>query len=95
MDSLSNYRIFETEEFSKTLNKIIHPYQKLISKKLQNQIYPQLKDEPHFGKNIKKLVGYDPETWRYRVGKYRIFYIIDKSEKIVYLLHIELRKNAY
>jgi len=92
---LSNYRIFETEEFSKTLSKINHPYQKLITKKLQHQIFPQLKDEPHFGKNIKKLVGYNPETWRFRIGKYRLFYIIDESEKIVYLLHIELRKDAY
>ncbi|MCZ7602076.1 MAG: type II toxin-antitoxin system RelE/ParE family toxin [Melioribacteraceae bacterium] len=92
---MNNYRIFETEEFSKTRSKLIHPYQKLITKKLQNQIYPQLKDEPHFGKIIKKLVGYNPETWRYRVGKYRIFYIIDELERIVYLLHIELRKDAY
>lgn len=92
---MSNYRIFETEEFSKTLSKINHPYQKLITNKLQNQIYPQLKDESHFDKNIKKLVGYDPEIWRYRGGKYRIFYVIDESEKIVYLLYIELRINAY
>lgn len=92
---MSNYRIFETEEFSKILSKINHPYQKLITKKLQNQIYPQLKDEPQFGKNIKKLVGYNPATRRFRIGKYRIFYMIDESEKIVYLLHIELRKDAY
>lgn len=92
---MSNYRIFETEEFSKTLSKINQPYHKLITKKLQNQIYPQLKDEPHFGKNIKKLVGYNPATWRFRIGKYRIFYMIDEFERIVYLLHVELGKDAY
>lgn len=92
---MSNYRIFETEEFSKSLSKINRSYQKLITKKLYNQIYPQLKEEPHFGKNIKKLVDYNPETWRFKIGKYRLFYIIDESEKIVYLLHIELRRDAY
>jgi len=92
---LSNYRIFKTEEFSKTLSQINQPYRKLVTNKLHKQIYPQLKDEPHFGKNIKKLVGYNPDTWRFRIGKYRIFYVIDESEKIVYLLHIELRKDAY
>ncbi len=92
---MSNYRIFETEEFSKSLSKINRSYQELITKKLYNQIYPQLKEEPHFGKNIKKLVDYNPETWRFKIGKYRLFYIIDESEKIVYLLHIELRRDAY
>ena len=90
-----NYKIFETEEFSKKLTKISSRERNLIQKKLKNYIFPQLREEPHFGINIKKLVDYKPETWRYRIGNYRIFYIIDEDYKIVYVLTIDSRKDAY
>jgi len=90
-----NYKIIETEEFSKKLSKISSREKNLIQKKLKNYIYPQLKEEPHFGINIKKLVDYKPETYRYRIGNYRIFYIIDEDDKIVYILTIDSRKDAY
>lgn len=66
-----------------------------IVKKLARDVYPRLKEEPHYGSNIKKLVDYKPETWRYRIGKYRLFYVTDEKEKIIYILTIDLRKDAY
>lgn len=90
-----NYKIFETDEFAKKLSKITAREKNLIQKKLKNYIYPQLSEEPHFGINIKKLVDYKPETWRYRIGNYRVFYIIDEDDKIVYVLTIDSRKDAY
>lgn len=90
-----NYKIFETEEFEKKLSKITTREKNLIQKKLKNYIYPQLREEPHYGINIKKLVDYKPETWRYRIGNYRVFYIIDEDDKTVYMLTIDSRKNAY
>jgi mRNA interferase RelE/StbE len=92
---LSNYRIFETDEFIKRISKLTKRDKTFIESKLLQHIYPQLKEEPHYGNNIKKLVDYKPETWRYRIGKYRLFYAIDESEKIVYILSIDLRKDAY
>jgi len=92
---LSNYKIFQTEEFLKKIDKISKREKSFIEKKLQLHIYPQLKEEPHYGNNIKKLVDYKPETWRYRLGKFRLFYVIDESEKIIYLLSIDFRKDAY
>ncbi len=92
---MSNYRIFETNEFSKKLKKVSQNEVAFIRAKLTSFVYPQLREEPHYGNNIKKLVDYSPETWRYRIGKYRIFYAIEESEKTVYLLSIDLRKNAY
>lgn len=90
-----NYRIFETDEFQKRIDKISKRDKLFIEKKLGQYVYPQLKEEPHFGNNIKKLVNYDPETWRYRIGKYRLFYIIDEEDKILYVISIDLRKDAY
>jgi mRNA interferase RelE/StbE len=92
---LSNYQIFETDEFLKRIEKLPARDQTFIERKLLQHIYPQLKEEPHYGNNIKKLIDYKPETWRYRIGKYRLFYLIDEIEKTVYVLSIDFRKDAY
>jgi mRNA interferase RelE/StbE len=92
---LSEYQIFETDEFLKKIKKITNRDQIFIERKILQHIYPQLKEEPHYGNNIKKLMDYKPETWRYRIGKYRLFYVIDENEKTVYILSIDLRKEAY
>jgi mRNA interferase RelE/StbE len=89
------YRIFETSEFKKRVSKFNQHDAAFIHSKLRAQVYPQLKSEPHFGNNIKKLAGYKPETWRYRIGKYRLFFSIDESEKVVFILTVEFRKDAY
>jgi mRNA interferase RelE/StbE len=89
------HRIFLTNEFLKRLNKIDSRIRKGLEKKIEEYISPQLKQEPHFGKNIKKLRGYTPETWRYRIGNFRLFYIIDEAEKIVALISLDERKDAY
>ncbi len=92
---MNNYKIFETNEFLKKIKKISKQEKSLIENKLIHYIYPQLSDEPHYGNNIKKLGGYKPETWRYRIGKYRLFYVIDDADKIIYILSINLRKDVY
>ncbi|HUX93022.1 MAG TPA: type II toxin-antitoxin system RelE/ParE family toxin [Ignavibacteriaceae bacterium] len=92
---MSNYKIFETNEFLKRIEKISNRDKLFIEKKLLQHIYPQLREEPHYGNNIKKLIDYKPETWRYRIGKYRLFYVIEESEKTIYVLSIDLRKDAY
>lgn len=92
---MGNYQIFETDEFMKKIDKISHRDRSFIEKKLLQHIYPQLREEPHYGNNIKKLIDYKPETWRYRIGKFRLFYVINESEKTIYVLSIDLRKDAY
>lgn len=92
---MSNYRIFETQEFSKKLNKLSSTNSKFTQKKLNNYVYPQIKKEPCFGKNIKKLRGYIPDTWRYRLGKFRLFYSVDHKEKIIFILSVDFRKDSY
>jgi len=65
------------------------------SKKINQYVYPQIRQNPAYGKNKKKLRRYKPETWRYRIGKFRLFYSIDTDEKIIYVLSVDLRKDAY
>lgn len=89
------YRIFETNEFINRVSKFSQRDALFIQNKLFTYVYPQLKSEPHFGNNIKKLSGYRPETWRYRIRKYRLFFAINDQSKIVNILTIEIRKDAY
>jgi len=92
---LSDYRIFETDEFQKQLKKVSQSQRKVVEKKLSGYVYPQLRTAPYYGPNIKKLRGYKPETWRYRIGNYRAFYCVDEEECIVFMLTIDDRKDAY
>lgn len=89
------YQIFLTDECQKSLEKITKNGRLFIEQKIKEYIIPQLKDEPHYGINIKKLHNYSPETWRYRIGKFRLFYLINEKDKIVSLLTVSYRKDAY
>jgi hypothetical protein len=39
-----------------------------LEHKLRELVNPELRKRPHFGPNIKKLNGWQPETWRSRIG---------------------------
>ncbi|MBI4650368.1 type II toxin-antitoxin system RelE/ParE family toxin [Candidatus Desantisbacteria bacterium] len=92
---MSKYKIFETEQFLRDIEEIGNSRQKKIYKKIESYIYPQIKENPHCGLNIKKLKNFIPPTWRYRIGNYRLFYEIDDKEKIIFITSIETRQNAY
>jgi len=92
---LNNYRIFETKEYLSNLDRLDSDQKRFVESKLKNYIYPQMKEQPQYGTNIKKLQGYKPETWRYRLGQFRLFYGIDESKHIVSIVAIDYRKDAY
>ena len=89
------YSIFETEPFSRRLGAFAGPVKKRLETKLREHVYPVLRQEPHFGPNIKRLRNWDPPTWRYRVGEWRIFYEIDEAAHWVLITAVEHRKEAY
>jgi mRNA interferase RelE/StbE len=92
---LSKYKIFETDQFLEEMKANFRGQGSRIREKLTAYVYPQLKENPHFGKNIKKLKNYHPETWRYRIGRYRFFYKIDDCEGIVFMIAADDRKDSY
>lgn len=92
---MNRYRIFETEQFLKDLEQEFKGRQNKIRSKLKNYVYPQLRQQPHFGKNIKKLTDYKYKVWRYRIGNWRFFYEIDEKEKIVSMTSADDRSKAY
>jgi len=92
---LNQYRIFETDNFIRAIEKIRGRDKLFIENKLKGKAYPQLRVEPYYGNNIKKLKNFHPGTWRYRIGNYRVFYEINRNEKIVNIIGISTRQNAY
>jgi len=91
----TEYRIFETEQFQADLEANLDARKDKLIAKLRTFLYPQLRLQPHFGKNIRKLRDFDPETWRYRIGDYLFFYAIDDDQRIVSMIAADLRPKAY
>ncbi len=91
----AEYKIFETAGYAEDLESLKKAGARNITTKLEAFVYPQLRAEPHFGPNIKKLRNWAPPIWRYRVGNWRFFYEIDEQEIIVYLIAAYHRGEAY
>ena len=92
---MGKFKEIETDGFRKDLNLDFGGQQDRIVKKLQEYVYPQLRSQPYYGPNIKKLKKYKPDTWRYRIGDYRFFYEIDEKRRLVIMISAEHRGNAY
>lgn len=92
---MTEYRVFETDQFRDDLDSRLGSYREKIIAKLRTGAYAELRRQPHVGRNIKKLRGFKPETWRYRIGKHRFFYTIDDSQKIVFMLAADTRQQSY
>jgi mRNA interferase RelE/StbE len=49
----------------------------------------------YYGKCIKRLTGELEGLYRFRIGKLRIFYIIDVENKTVIITNVDSRGDAY
>lgn len=88
---LSKYQIAETKTFEKVKKKI----DKKLYSKIQNFVYPQLRENPLYGTNIKKLQGNLEGYYRYRMGNYRLFYLIEDEKLILAVIDFRHRKESY
>jgi mRNA interferase RelE/StbE len=84
---LDKYKIAETENYSK---KYEHLY-----RKISEDVYPILKNNPFWGGNIKKLKGEYKEVYRFRIGNYRLFYKVEEQKLIIFIVDIQSRQDAY
>jgi mRNA interferase RelE/StbE len=92
---LVEFRIFETRQFLQDLEQDFSGQQDRVKRKLLSYVYPQLRQNPYVGKNIKKLRDYHPQTWRYRIGGWRFFYTIDDRQHLVFMISADARGSAY
>ncbi|MBM3305307.1 MAG: type II toxin-antitoxin system RelE/ParE family toxin [Candidatus Aminicenantes bacterium] len=92
---MSEFRLFETDQFLDDLERISPARREKLAARLRDMVYPQLRAQPYFGANVKKLRGFKPETWRYRIGPYRFFYVVDDKERIVSMVAADSRQGSY
>lgn len=89
--SLYDFKIAETKNFQKIKKQI----DKKIYDKIVNIVYPQLKANPYFGTNIRKLKGKFEGYYRYRLGDYRLFYLIEDGKVLIVVTDFRHRQNSY
>jgi mRNA interferase RelE/StbE len=88
---LFDFQIAETKTFAIARKKI---NQKLYQK-INDIVYPQLRNNPYFGTNIKKLRGEFEGVYRYRLGNYRLFYFFDDEKIVVFVIDFKHLSDAY
>ena len=88
---MSDFQIAESKTFQKVRNKMSP---KLYAK-IKDIVYPQLRSNPFFGINIKKLKGDFDSYYRFRIGNYRLFYLIENEKVLVVIVDLRHRQKAY
>lgn len=78
-----------THTAKKNLKKIPNPWYSAIADRISN-----LSSEPRPTGTLK-LVKDDCDSWRLKVGKYRIFYLIDDSNQEVIIQEVTTRGDSY
>ena len=88
----TEYTIVETHSFQKlTRRKDLRP----LYSRARRYVYPQLRANPFFGPNIRKLQGKYADYYRYRVGDHRLFYFVDADHICVVMVTLRHRREAY
>jgi len=76
-----------TRSFSKEFDKLPKNVKERILEALEKAA-----ENPYAGTKLRgKLEG----LWRWRIGRYRVIYLIDEKEKAVVFVDVGLRKTIY
>jgi mRNA interferase RelE/StbE len=92
---LADYRIFETAAFLDDLAEVPASQRERLAVKLAGYVYPFLRRAPRDHPQVRSLRNYQPETWRWRMGDWRAFYLIDDEARVVSMIALALRRDAY
>jgi mRNA interferase RelE/StbE len=84
-----------TDEVYEELREAAQSENRPLSNLIETAALSKIREHPHVGPHIRRLRGFEPPTWRFRIGSWRFFYEIDEKEKIVLLLAASHRSSAY
>lgn len=90
MEKKENWEIILT----RPSEKIYEKSDKEMKKRLDN-CFGELEKDPLYSINIKPLTGKLKGLYRYRVGDWRVIYRISRETKVVEIIAILPRGNAY
>lgn len=87
------YEVLIDERVEKDLDKIpkhvVEKFLKLLDEFEKNPI------RPRSGFDVKHMEGYTNNTYRLRIGKYRVLYSVDTETKKVRITSVQHRGGAY
>jgi len=87
------YEVLIDERIEKDLAKIPdHIVEKFVPLLDDFEINP-IRSRPGF--DVKQMVGYSGNTYRLRIGRYRVLYSVDDADKIVRITSIQHRGHIY
>ena len=90
---MADYRVLETASFLEDLAAAFDRAR--LTAKLHGYVYPLLRVSPRHHPQSRLIQGASPITWRWRIGDWRIFYQIDEASKTVFIIALDLRRDAY
>ncbi len=87
------YQVLIDERVEKDLEKVpkhvVEKFLRLLDEFEKNPI------RPRSGFDVKPMEGYPSNTYRLRIGKYRILYAVDNENKNVRITSVQHRGDAY
>lgn len=92
---MADYRIFETASFLEDLAAAPASQRLRLAAKLNGYVYPFLRRAPRDHPQARLLRDHRPEAWRWRMGDWRAFYVIDDGAGVVWMVALALRRDAY
>lgn len=81
-------------EFTKIAEKDFFNLDSITRKRVAKKIAFFL-DQADPVAHANRLQDFEGGDYRWRVGKYRIMFDVDETQKIIKVLHIEHRRSAY
>lgn len=93
----SSYRILQGKDFLKDVKKILKSGDKSLLSDIQ-RVIDELKSDPHKKRpkmDIKLISPKKESIYRVRLGKYRLVYEIDETNKTIFLTMFFIRKKGY
>jgi len=79
----------------KTCKKLFSNFSEKQIEHFKSSIKKELVDPYPDDKHVKCFVEGTKDTYRLRIGSYRVFYKFDKEEKIVYIYEIMTAEQAH
>ena len=62
--------------------------------RIKSIVYPQLRKNPFCGPNIRQLTGDLAGYYRFRIGDYRLLYLVDEKQAVVAIVALQLVRRA-
>ncbi len=83
--SVSEFQIAESKTFCQSKQGIDFA----MYERIKSIVYRQLETNPFSGPDIKKLQGRLTRYHWFRIGDYRLFYIIEKKQAVVVIVDLQ------